>query len=78
MPIKAYVLVTADTAKTKTVVQSLRKLKGAKEVNEVMGPYDIVVELVADEFDHVTDVLRKSIRPIDGIRNTLTCVVMPK
>lgn len=76
MAVKAYVLVTADTTRTKDVVVRLRKLKGVKEVSEVMGPYDIVVELVAEEFDQITDILRKDIRPIDGIRNTLTCVAM--
>ncbi|MBI3954287.1 MAG: Lrp/AsnC ligand binding domain-containing protein [Chloroflexi bacterium] len=76
MAVKAYVLITADTAKTKEVVKKLQKVKGTEEVNEVMGPYDIVVELVADEFDHVTEILRNNVRPIDGIRNTLTCVVM--
>jgi DNA-binding Lrp family transcriptional regulator len=58
------------------VVEKLRKIKGIKEVNEVLGPYDVVVEMEADRLDEVTDILRTEIRRIHGVRNTLTCVTM--
>ncbi|MBI2935950.1 MAG: Lrp/AsnC ligand binding domain-containing protein [Chloroflexi bacterium] len=76
MAVKAYVLITVDTLRTREVIEELRKNKKLREVNEVLGPYDIVVEVVADELEQVTQSLRQDIRPISGIRNTLTCVVM--
>ncbi len=74
--IKAYILITAEPEHTNALRTKLKKLKGAKEVHEVMGPYDIVLELRAKDLAQVTDILRKSIRPLPGVRNTVTCVAM--
>ena len=45
MVVKAYILIPVETALTKDVLEHLRRLKEAVEVHEVLGPYDIVVEL---------------------------------
>ena len=74
MKVKAYVLITVDTALTKDVLSSLNELREAVEVHEVLGPYDIVVELETEKFEDVTSILRQRIRPIPGVRNTVTCV----
>jgi len=74
MVVKAYILITVETALTKDVLEHLRRLKEAVEVHEVLGPYDIVVELETPRFEDVTTILRQKIRPIPGVRNTLTCV----
>jgi DNA-binding Lrp family transcriptional regulator len=76
MAVKAYILITVETALTREVLNRLRNLRNVTEVNEVLGPYDIVAELEVDRFEDVTDILRQEVRPIPGIRNTLTCVAM--
>jgi|FaiFalDrversion3_1042247.scaffolds.fasta_scaffold00390_5 DNA-binding Lrp family transcriptional regulator len=76
MAVKAYILITADTAQTKQVVDTLRRNPKLREVNEVLGPFDIIVEMEAPSLDGITSTLREEVRPIPGIRNTLTCVVM--
>ncbi|MBI4233445.1 MAG: Lrp/AsnC ligand binding domain-containing protein [Chloroflexi bacterium] len=76
MAVKAFVLLTVDTAKTRDVMAALRQNPKLKEVHEVLGPYDIVVVIEAQELDRVTSILRQEIRPIPGVRNTLTCMVM--
>ena len=43
-------------------------------VREVLGPYDFIVALEADTEDDITAILRHKIRPISGIRNTVTCL----
>ncbi len=77
MAVKAYVLIGADPSKTKTVVSKLREIPGIREVNEVMGPYDIVAEVEISAMTDITSILRQQIRAVDGITNTVTCVVMP-
>ena len=72
--IKAYVLITAETALTKQVLAQLTQMEEVAEVHEVLGPYDIVVELETEHFENVTSILRERIRPIEGVRNTVTCV----
>ena len=42
-------------------------------VREVVGPYDIVVELEADTEEDLARVLRHKISPIPGVSNTATC-----
>jgi len=76
MATKAYVLLTTEPAKTKTVVAKMSRVPSVKEVNEVLGPYDIVLELEIERLEEMTDILRKSIRPVDGVLSTLTCVTM--
>lgn len=74
MAVKAYILITVETALTKDVLARLQMLEEAVEVHEVLGPYDIVVELEADRFEDVTSTLREKVRPIEGVKNTVTCV----
>ncbi len=74
MAVKAYILVTVETALTKEVLEQLRRIPEKVEGHEVLGPYDIVVELETPRFEDVTTILRQNIRPISGVRNTLTCV----
>ncbi len=76
MPVKAYILITVDALRTREVMDSLRKIKRLHTFNEVLGPYDIVIEIEAEQLDDVTKILREDVRPVSGIRNTLTCVVV--
>ena len=76
MAVKAYVLINTEAALTRQVADKVRRLGGILEVNEVLGPYDVVAELEADRLEEVTEVLRDQIRPIPGVRNTVTCVTM--
>jgi DNA-binding Lrp family transcriptional regulator len=76
MAVRAFVLVSVETARTREVVETLRVNPKLKEVHEVLGPYDLVAFLEASELDDVTRVIRNAIRTIPGVRNTTTCVVM--
>jgi DNA-binding Lrp family transcriptional regulator len=73
MAANAYILVNVEPAKTQVVVQQLRKIPGTV-VREVLGPYDMVVELEADTQEDITSVLRNRIRAINGVTNTVTCI----
>ncbi len=76
MAVKAYILITADPGRTADLAARLATLPGVVETHEVMGPYDIVVELEAAELNQITEALRGTIRPLPGIRNTVTCVAI--
>ncbi|MBI4236445.1 MAG: Lrp/AsnC ligand binding domain-containing protein [Chloroflexi bacterium] len=75
MAASAYILVTVDPAQTQRVVERLRAIPGAL-VKEVLGPYDVVVELEADSAERITWTLREKIRPVPGVTSTVTCMVM--
>ena len=72
-PTHAYVLVTVDPAETPAVMERLQMIPGAV-AREVLGPYDIVVELDADGPEYLTEILRTKVRPVPGVRSTVTCI----
>jgi DNA-binding Lrp family transcriptional regulator len=78
MAIKAYVLIVTDPGKTKHVYQEIMKLQGIQEVHEVMGPYDIVVEIAAATLQDIPPILGERIRPVDGVQSTTSLVTFPE
>jgi DNA-binding Lrp family transcriptional regulator len=76
--VKAYVLIVTNPGKTKHVLAGLKKLDHIVELHEVMGPYDIVVEVEVDQLSDIPKVLGEGIRPIDGIESTTSLVTFPE
>ena len=77
MSIKAYVLIVTDPGQTKSVYEALGKVEGVAELHEVMGPYDIVVEIEVPTLADVPPVLGGKIRVIAGIQSTTSLVTFP-
>jgi DNA-binding Lrp family transcriptional regulator len=76
--IKAYVLVVSNPGTTKSVYAALRQVQGVVECHEVMGPYDIVVEIEAEELADVPQILGDKIRTIPGVESTTSLVTFPE
>ena len=75
--IKAYVLVVTDPGETKNVVAAVSQVQGVKELHEVMGPYDIVIELEVASLSDVPPILSDKIRSVPGIESTTSLVTFP-
>ena len=73
MAANAYILINVEPAKTREVIERLGRVSGG-QVREVLGPYDIVMELEAGTPEDLTEILRHRIRPINGVTNTVTCL----
>ena len=73
MAANAYVLINVEPARTQEVIERLNAISGAS-VREVLGPYDVVVELEAGTVEDLTEIMRHRIRPINGVSNTVTCL----
>ena len=76
--IKAYVLVIANPGKTLEVFARLKEVQGVVECHQVMGPYDIVVEIEVEELANVPPLLSNHIRTIEGVDSTTSLVTFPK
>lgn len=76
--IKAYVLVVTNPGETKNVVAAVSKVVGVKELHEVMGPYDIVIELEVESLSDVPPILSDKIRAVPGIESTTSLVTFPE
>ena len=77
MTVKAYVLVVTDPGATKRVYDALSKVPGVEELHEVMGPYDIVLEIEVESLSDVPPILSDKIRSIPGIESTTSLVTFP-
>jgi DNA-binding Lrp family transcriptional regulator len=54
------------------VVERLGALPGGI-VQEVVGPYDVIVELETDTEEDLAGILRHKINPIPGVANAVPC-----
>jgi DNA-binding Lrp family transcriptional regulator len=75
--IKAYVLIVTNPGATRHVRETLTQLAGVEEIHEVMGPYDIVLELVVESLSDVPPILADRIRTLEGIQSTTSLVAFP-
>ena len=75
--IKAYVLIVTNPGATRRVAELLGEIENVEEIHEVMGPYDIVVELVADSLRDIPPILADQIRTVEGIQSTTSLVAFP-
>lgn len=78
MAVKAYVLIVTDPARTKDVMRQIRDIPEVDESHEVMGPYDIVVEILAQDLADIPPILGERIRRIEGIESTTSLVTFPE
>lgn len=76
--VKAYVLIVTNPGSTRAVAQALAALPNVVTVHEVMGPYDIVVELVTETLTDIPPILADRIRTLDGIQSTTSLVAFPE
>jgi DNA-binding Lrp family transcriptional regulator len=71
MSVNAYILINAEPERIQEVVETLGTIPGGI-VREVVGPYDVVVELEADTQEDITGVLRHKISSIQGITGAVS------
>lgn len=75
--VKAYVLIVTSPGATRRVALALKDIPHVTEVHEVMGPYDIVAVIEADQLTDVPPILAENIRTLDGIQSTTSLVAFP-
>ena len=66
-----------DPGKTRRVVRAMRDVPGIVEMHEVMGPYDVVLEIEVDKLQDIPPILGEKIRGIEGIESTTSLVTLP-
>jgi hypothetical protein len=74
-PTRAYILINVEPTATGKVLERLRDISGA-HVQEVLGPYDMVIEVETEGSEYLTRLLREKIRPIQGVLSTVTLIWM--
>ena len=73
---KAFVLMNAELGSEDSLVNELKKLESVKEVYQVYGVYDIVAQVESDTLDKVKETITWKLRKLNGVKSTLTMIVM--
>jgi DNA-binding Lrp family transcriptional regulator len=76
MAFEAFVLVNVTGDHTKSAYKTITRLEGIKGVFLVTGVYDLIVHVAAKDLNHLGEVILSNIRAIDGVRQTMTCLVL--
>jgi DNA-binding Lrp family transcriptional regulator len=78
MAAKAYILLRTAPGLTKAVHDTLKASPGVQSVEMITGPYDLIAAIEAGTTNEILTIVMRDIRPAAGIRDTLTCLVMPE
>jgi len=80
MAVRGYVLIEADVGKAKAVSQAIAQISypGSKvaAVDTVTGPYDVIVQLEAEDLDTLGNAITEAIQKVPGVQRTTTCLAV--
>lgn len=74
--VQAYILIQTEVGKASAVAETISKLPGVVQAEDVTGPYDVIVRAQADTVDELGRMVVARIQLVDGITRTLTCPVV--
>ena len=73
---KAYVAIHCQTGKENQIIRSLLEMKGVSEVTGVLGLYDIIIKIEAEDSMKLEQIITKKIRPVPHVITTMTLIVV--
>jgi DNA-binding Lrp family transcriptional regulator len=74
----ALVLMNAELGFENKLVNELRKTPNVSEVYAVYGVYDVIVKVEAPTMDQLRDTIATRLRRIDGVKSTLTMIIVER
>ncbi|WP_055524271.1 Lrp/AsnC family transcriptional regulator [Streptomyces graminilatus] len=74
--VQAYILIQTEVGKASTVAETIGKIPGVTQAEDVTGPYDVIVRAQADTVDDLGRLVVAKVQQVDGITRTLTCPVV--
>lgn len=80
MSIRGYILVETEVGNTEAVGSAIHNLNSSfanvNAVDTVTGPFDVIVQLEADDLDLLGKCITEDIQGIDGVQRTTTCLAV--
>ncbi|MEW1913282.1 Lrp/AsnC ligand binding domain-containing protein [Kitasatospora sp. NPDC085895] len=74
--VQAYILIQTEVGKATAVAESIAKIQGVVQAEDVTGPYDVIVRAEAGSIDDLGRLVVAQVQQIEGITRTLTCPVV--
>jgi DNA-binding Lrp family transcriptional regulator len=80
MAVRGYILVETEVGRTQAVGRAMRDLQSelatVSAVDTVTGPYDVIVQLDAEDLDQLGQCITAELQAIDGVQRTTTCLAV--
>ena len=80
MAVRGYVLIEAEVGKARAVGEAIKKMAHGDarvtSVDTVTGPFDVIVQLEADDLDKLGNAITEGIQRAEGVQRTTTCLAI--
>jgi DNA-binding Lrp family transcriptional regulator len=80
MAFRGYILIEAEVGHAKAVGDAVHDFKHADarvlSVDTVTGPFDVIVQMEADDLDKLGAAIGEGIQRIEGVQRTTTCLAV--
>ena len=80
MSVRGYVLVETEVGRAQAVGRALHELPSdlarILAVDVITGPFDIIVQLEADDLDRLSKCITEEVQHVDGVHRTTTCLAV--
>jgi DNA-binding Lrp family transcriptional regulator len=77
---RGYVLIETEVGSAKSVGEEMQRLKHPDArvlaVDTVTGPFDVIVQLDADNLDRLGKCITEGIQAVPGVKRTTTCLAV--
>lgn len=73
MKVRAFILVQTEIGYSSAVANECKELPNAVSVDQVTGPYDVIVVVECASIEQLGMDVVASIQQIEGVTRTLTC-----
>ncbi|MEU0394436.1 Lrp/AsnC ligand binding domain-containing protein [Streptomyces sp. NPDC006208] len=74
--VQAYILIQTEVGKASLVAETIGRISGVIQAEDVTGPYDVIVRAQADTVDDLGRMVVAKVQQVEGITRTLTCPVV--
>jgi DNA-binding Lrp family transcriptional regulator len=72
----AFVLIDCDFPFLENIIEELKKISEIEEFYRVQSIYDMLAKVNADSEDQLHEIVNRKLRGIEGIKNTLTMIII--
>ncbi len=69
---ETYILINCDLGKEQQIVEFLQKLQNVREVQAILGVYDIVAKIETETERELSDTIRLNILGLGSVNSILT------
>ena len=71
-------MIDCDFPFSENVIEELKQIPEIEEFYRVQSIYDIIAKVNADSEDQLNEIVTRKVREIEGIKNTLTMIIVSK